>query len=160
MQRQAAASPSRPSWFSRSWAWSPSSCLQVRAEAYTSWFSLPAARCVAAGAKQQGHCAVRRFPWLVAGELESEVAGSPGKLIRERYKRASEMSRARGKLTCLLINDLDAGIGRFGNTQTTGVFPSLNKQRCGLCLVRWRCRLISCLHLAHLLSTYKLNPNP
>jgi hypothetical protein len=27
------------------------------------------------------------------------------------------LSKVRGKLSCLVINDLDAGIGRFGNTQ-------------------------------------------
>jgi hypothetical protein len=53
----------------------------------------------------------------VAGELESEVAGQPGRLIRERYRKAAELSRVRGKLAALMINDLDAGIGRFGNTQ-------------------------------------------
>jgi hypothetical protein len=51
------------------------------------------------------------------GELESEVAGQPGRLIRERYRKAAELSRVRGKLSALMINDLDAGIGRFGNTQ-------------------------------------------
>jgi hypothetical protein len=51
------------------------------------------------------------------GELESEVAGQPGRLIRERYRKAAELSRVRGKLAALMINDLDAGIGRFGNTQ-------------------------------------------
>jgi SpoVK/Ycf46/Vps4 family AAA+-type ATPase len=56
---------------------------------------------------------------MSAGELESEVAGQPGRLIRERYRKAAEMSKVRGKLTCLVINDLDAGIGRFGNTQCT-----------------------------------------
>jgi hypothetical protein len=54
---------------------------------------------------------------MSAGELESEVAGQPGRLIRERYRKAAEMSKTRGKLACLVINDLDAGIGRFGNTQ-------------------------------------------
>lgn len=54
---------------------------------------------------------------MSAGELEHEWAGTPGRLIRERYKRASEVSRVHGKLSCLLINDLDAGIGHFANTQ-------------------------------------------
>ncbi len=36
---------------------------------------------------------------------------------RERYRKAADMSRVNGKLSCLLINDLDAGIARFGNTQ-------------------------------------------
>lgn len=54
---------------------------------------------------------------MSAGELEHEWAGTPGKLIRERYRRAAEVSRVRGKLSCLLINDIDAGIGHFDNTQ-------------------------------------------
>lgn len=54
---------------------------------------------------------------MSAGELESETAGQPGRLIRDRYRKAAELSKTRGKLSCLLINDLDAGIGRFGNTQ-------------------------------------------
>ena len=29
------------------------------------------------------------------------------------------MSRTRGKFSCLLINDLDAGIGHFKDTQVT-----------------------------------------
>ena len=56
---------------------------------------------------------------MSAGELESERAGEPGRLIRERYRKAAELSRVRGKLSCLLINDLDAGVGRFDNTQHT-----------------------------------------
>eukprot|EP01024_Parvocaulis_polyphysoides_P073597 TRINITY_DN9482_c0_g4_i2.p1 TRINITY_DN9482_c0_g4~~TRINITY_DN9482_c0_g4_i2.p1 ORF type:complete len:437 (-),score=50.92 TRINITY_DN9482_c0_g4_i2:275-1585(-) len=56
---------------------------------------------------------------MSAGELEHEWAGTPGKLIRERYRRAAEISKVYGKLSCLMINDLDAGIGRFGNTQCT-----------------------------------------
>lgn len=56
---------------------------------------------------------------MSAGELEHEWAGTPGRLIRERYRRASEVSRVRGKLSCLLINDIDAGVGHFDNTQIT-----------------------------------------
>lgn len=56
---------------------------------------------------------------MSAGELEHEWAGTPGKMIRERYRRASELSRVRGVMTCLLINDLDAGVGRFSNTQVS-----------------------------------------
>eukprot|EP00879_Flechtneria_rotunda_P006147 GHRR01006464.1.p1 GENE.GHRR01006464.1~~GHRR01006464.1.p1 ORF type:complete len:282 (+),score=70.27 GHRR01006464.1:431-1276(+) len=56
---------------------------------------------------------------MSAGELESEHAGQPGRLIRERYRKAAELSKTRGKLSCLVINDLDAGVGRFGNTQVT-----------------------------------------
>nr|GMD33859.1 ribulose bisphosphate carboxylase/oxygenase activase, chloroplastic [Ipomoea batatas] len=56
---------------------------------------------------------------MSAGELESERAGEPGKLIRERYRTASQVVQNQGKLSCLMINDLDAGLGRFGNTQVT-----------------------------------------
>ena len=56
---------------------------------------------------------------MSAGELESERAGEPGKMIRERYRKAAELSKVRGKLSCLLINDIDAGIGHFRNTQMT-----------------------------------------
>jgi hypothetical protein len=38
--------------------------------------------------------------------------------------RASELSRVRGTLSCLMINDLDAGIGHFENTQV-GALHSL-----------------------------------
>ncbi|PRW44880.1 ribulose bisphosphate carboxylase oxygenase chloroplastic isoform C [Chlorella sorokiniana] len=54
---------------------------------------------------------------MSAGELEHEWAGTPGKMIRERYRRAAEVSKVHGKLSCLMINDLDAGIGHFENTQ-------------------------------------------
>jgi len=56
---------------------------------------------------------------MSAGELESDRAGEPGRLIRDRYRKAAEMSKVRGKLSCLLINDLDAGVGHFENTQLT-----------------------------------------
>jgi hypothetical protein len=57
---------------------------------------------------------------MSAGELEHEWAGTPGRLIRERYRRAAEVSRVHGKLSCLLINDIDAGLGHFDNTQVGG----------------------------------------
>ncbi|KAJ4958401.1 hypothetical protein NE237_025512 [Protea cynaroides] len=56
---------------------------------------------------------------MSAGELESERAGEPGKLIRERYRTASQVVQNQGKISCLMINDIDAGLGRFGNTQMT-----------------------------------------
>jgi hypothetical protein len=34
-------------------------------------------------------------------------------------RRAAEVSRVHGKLSCLVINDIDAGIGHFANTQIT-----------------------------------------
>lgn len=56
---------------------------------------------------------------MSAGELESENAGEPGRLIRERYRTASRVVQNQGKMSCLMINDIDAGLGRFGNTQMT-----------------------------------------
>mmetsp|Transcript_22248 Transcript_22248/g.37262 ORF Transcript_22248/g.37262 Transcript_22248/m.37262 type:complete len:439 (-) Transcript_22248:185-1501(-) len=56
---------------------------------------------------------------MSAGELESAKAGEPAKLIRQRYLDAAAVIRG-GKMCCLLINDLDAGIGRLGpRTQYT-----------------------------------------
>eukprot|EP00199_Chlamydomonas_sp_CCMP681_P000608 CAMPEP_0119103428 /NCGR_PEP_ID=MMETSP1180-20130426/1857_1 /TAXON_ID=3052 ORGANISM="Chlamydomonas cf sp, Strain CCMP681" /NCGR_SAMPLE_ID=MMETSP1180 /ASSEMBLY_ACC=CAM_ASM_000741 /LENGTH=461 /DNA_ID=CAMNT_0007087915 /DNA_START=56 /DNA_END=1442 /DNA_ORIENTATION=- len=56
---------------------------------------------------------------MSAGELEHEWAGTPGRLIRSRYKMAGDLSKVRGKFSALLINDIDAGLGHFANTQTT-----------------------------------------
>ncbi|WIA17650.1 hypothetical protein OEZ85_014455 [Tetradesmus obliquus] len=56
---------------------------------------------------------------MSAGELESGNAGEPAKLLRQRYREASDMIK-KGKMCCLFINDLDAGAGRFGlSTQYT-----------------------------------------
>ena len=50
---------------------------------------------------------------MSAGELESGNAGEPAKLIRQRYREASDVIR-KGKMCSLFINDLDAGAGRMG----------------------------------------------
>jgi hypothetical protein len=34
-------------------------------------------------------------------------------------KQAGELSKVRGKLSALLINDIDAGLGHFENTQVS-----------------------------------------
>ena len=57
---------------------------------------------------------------MSAGEMEDEWAGVPGKRIRERYRAAADLGRVRGKLTALVINDIDAGAGVFKDTQRTG----------------------------------------
>jgi ATPase family associated with various cellular activities (AAA) len=54
-----------------------------------------------------------------AGELEDESAGQPGRRIRERYRTASQTIRNSGVMSALIINDLDAGCGRFKHTQVT-----------------------------------------
>jgi hypothetical protein len=56
---------------------------------------------------------------MSAGELEDEYAGEPGRRVRERYRAASQTIRNSGIMSCLVINDLDAGCGRFKNTQVT-----------------------------------------
>lgn len=56
---------------------------------------------------------------MSAGELESGNAGEPAKLVRQRYREASDMIK-KGKMSSLFINDLDAGAGRMGgSTQYT-----------------------------------------
>ena len=45
---------------------------------------------------------------MSAGELESGNAGEPAKLVRQRYREASDIIK-KGKLCSLFINDLDAG---------------------------------------------------
>ena len=56
---------------------------------------------------------------MSAGELESGNAGEPAKLIRQRYREASDIIK-KGKMCGLFINDLDAGAGRMGGaTQYT-----------------------------------------
>lgn len=56
---------------------------------------------------------------MSAGELESGNAGEPAKLIRQRYREASDIIK-KGKMSSLFINDLDAGAGRMGDaTQYT-----------------------------------------
>ncbi len=53
---------------------------------------------------------------MSAGELESPDAGDPARLIRLRYREAAELIKVRGKMAVLMINDLDAGAGRFDTT--------------------------------------------
>ena len=45
---------------------------------------------------------------MSAGELESGNAGEPAKLIRQRYREASDVIK-KGRMCSLFINDLDAG---------------------------------------------------
>jgi ribulose bisphosphate carboxylase small subunit len=58
--------------------------------------------------------------YMSAGELESPDAGDPARLIRLRYREAGEWSRTHGRMAVLMINDVDAGIGRVdARTQYT-----------------------------------------
>ncbi len=84
---------------------------------------------------------------MSAGELESDKAGYPGFMIRERYLKAAELSKVRGKLSCFLINDVDAGLGHYENTQitvnnqiVTGTLMSIcdNPNKVNLYNVEWR----------------------
>ncbi|MGB3510599.1 MAG: ribulose bisphosphate carboxylase small subunit [Microcoleaceae cyanobacterium] len=57
---------------------------------------------------------------LSGGELESKDAGDPARLLRLRYREASEKIKVQGRMCALFINDLDAGAGRFDSgTQYT-----------------------------------------
>lgn len=49
---------------------------------------------------------------MSAGELESPDAGDPARLIRLRYREAAEAVKVNGKMAVLMINDIDAGMGR------------------------------------------------
>jgi ribulose bisphosphate carboxylase small subunit len=53
---------------------------------------------------------------ISGGELESPDAGDPARLIRLRYREAAELVKVRGKMAVLMINDIDAGAGRFDAT--------------------------------------------
>jgi ATP-dependent 26S proteasome regulatory subunit len=50
---------------------------------------------------------------ISAGELESPDAGDSARLIRLRYREAAEIIKIRGRMAVLVINDIDAGAGRF-----------------------------------------------
>ncbi len=57
---------------------------------------------------------------ISGGELESPDAGDPARLLRLRYREASELVKVRGRMAVVMINDLDAGAGRFDSgTQYT-----------------------------------------
>jgi ribulose bisphosphate carboxylase small subunit len=49
---------------------------------------------------------------ISAGELESPDAGDSARLIRLRYREAAELTKVRGRMAVLMINDIDAGAGR------------------------------------------------
>merc|ERR1719316_1207028 len=67
---------------------------------------------------------------MSAGELESGNAGEPAKLVRQRYREASDVIE-KGKMCSLFINDLDAGAGRMGGTTQYTV----NNQMCNATLM-------------------------
>ena len=60
------------------------------------------------------------FPIVVsAGELEDPVAGEPGALLRRRYLAAADASRRARAPAVLIVNDIDAGVGRFKDDAVT-----------------------------------------
>lgn len=50
---------------------------------------------------------------ISGGELESPDAGDPARLLRLRYRETAELIKVRGQMCVIMINDLDAGAGRF-----------------------------------------------
>lgn len=56
---------------------------------------------------------------ISGNELESENAGEPGRIIHERYTEASKaLSKNPGRGAVLFINDIDLGIGFWGDRVT------------------------------------------
>ncbi|GBF91656.1 ribulose bisphosphate carboxylase oxygenase, chloroplastic [Raphidocelis subcapitata] len=56
---------------------------------------------------------------LSAGELEDEWAGEPGRRLRERYSFAARHAATTGEGTCLVISDLDTGVGTWEGIRNT-----------------------------------------
>jgi SpoVK/Ycf46/Vps4 family AAA+-type ATPase len=56
---------------------------------------------------------VERF-LISGGQLESGEAGEPAMLVRRRYLQAGEFVRSRGRAATLVINDIDTGLGNWG----------------------------------------------
>ncbi len=54
-----------------------------------------------------------RVPLILGIHGRSPDAGDPARLIRLRYRETAELIKVRGKMCVLMINDLDAGAGRF-----------------------------------------------
>ena len=55
------------------------------------------------------HCRIEPVI-MSAGELEHEWAGTPGRMIRDRYRLAAEYAKNRGRMPCLIINGAPASI--------------------------------------------------
>ena len=66
---------------------------------------------------------------FTAGQLLVHNTPSPHTITTPMCRRAAEVSKVHGKLSCLMINDLDAGIGHFENTQVGRVLLFLVKRR-------------------------------
>lgn len=56
---------------------------------------------------------------ISAGELEDEWAGEPGRRLRQRYRFAAKHTAGTGEGTCIIINDIDCGVGRYAHTGNT-----------------------------------------
>ncbi|KAI3427347.1 hypothetical protein D9Q98_010264 [Chlorella vulgaris] len=70
---------------------------------------------------------------LSAGELEDEWAGEPGRRLRERYQFAARHAESTGQPTCLVISDLDAGVGTWAHTANTVNTQNLQGSLMALC---------------------------
>ena len=56
--------------------------------------------------------------YISGSELESAIAGGPAQMIRQKYTEANQEYAKKGRACCLLIDDIDAGIGDFGSKTT------------------------------------------
>jgi AAA+ superfamily predicted ATPase len=52
---------------------------------------------------------------ISGSELESEEAGKPGRLIKQKYKDAGQYASDKKIAVAILIDDVDAGFGLWGN---------------------------------------------
>lgn len=61
-----------------------------------------------------------KYFFISGGQLENETAGEPSKLIRKEYLNASMYMEDTGKPAIVMMNDIDAGLGSWGDlVQTT-----------------------------------------
>ena len=77
---------------------------------------------------------------ISGSQMENRQAGGPSRVLKEEYKAAHDTSTIHGRASCLLIDDIDAGIGDFGNDVTYTV----NRQNTSAALMNL-CDHPSCL---------------
>lgn len=53
---------------------------------------------------------------LSGGQLESDRAGDPARLVRETYIDASRHTSEHDQASCIVINDFDVGVGSWGES--------------------------------------------
>lgn len=87
-------------------------------------------------------CKLLRIEPIVvsAAELEDEIAGEPGRRLRSRYIAAGRAMAQSGVPSCLVIDDADAGFGKYEDTQRTVNSQIVAGTLMALCDDPHRCR--------------------